>query len=80
MGEGSRKQHNDWLYDMLIPSLFIQRNGYVYLYFIREGKAWKQTWKNVNKISFLMLTASVYSATTRVFAFRIHYILCGLFI
>ena len=37
MCEGSRKQHNDWLYDMLIPSLFIQRNGYVYLYFIRDS-------------------------------------------
>ena len=36
MCEGSRKQHNDWLYDMLIPSLFIQRNGYVYIYILSE--------------------------------------------
>lgn len=37
MGEGSRKQHNDWLYGMLIPSLFIQRNGYVYhIYILSE--------------------------------------------
>ena len=53
MGEGSRKQHNDWLYDMLIPSLFIQRNGYVYLYFIRDSY-----FEQCNKL-FLIHTPSI---------------------